>query len=67
MKLTNDNLEKVVDYIESQLADEDAGEFDEETSILSAVERTIEMFKENEDDSWRTNKIFRAFWWARRY
>ena len=49
MKLTNDNLEKVVDYIESQLADEDAGEFDEETSILSAVERTIEMFKENKD------------------
>ena len=51
MKLTNDNLEKVVDYIESQLADEDAGEFDEETSILSAVERTIEMFEENEDDN----------------
>ena len=51
MKLTNDNLEKVVDYIESQLADEDVGEFDEETSILSAVERTIEMFKENEDEN----------------
>ena len=50
IKLTNDNLEKVVDYIESQLADEDAGEFDEETSILSAVERTIEMFEENEDE-----------------
>jgi hypothetical protein len=51
MKLTNDNFEKVVDYIGSQLADEDAGEFDEETSILSAVERTIEMFKENEDEN----------------
>ena len=51
IKLTSDNLEKVVDYIESQLADEDAGEFDEETSILSAVERTIEMFEENEDES----------------
>ena len=50
MKLTRDNLEKVVDYIEYQLADEDAGEFDEETSILSAVDRTIEMFKENEDE-----------------
>ena len=51
IKLTSDNLEKVVDYIESQLADEDAGEFDEETSILSAVERTIEMFEENEGDN----------------
>ena len=51
MKLTNDNLEKVVDYIESQLADEDSGEFDEETPILSAVDRTIEMFEEKEDES----------------
>lgn len=50
MKLTNDNLEKVFNYIESQLADKDAGEFDEETPVLSAVDRTIEMFKENEDD-----------------
>jgi predicted transcriptional regulator len=49
MKLTNDNLEKIVDYIESQLADKDAGEFDEETPILSAVERTVEMFEENEN------------------
>jgi len=50
MKLTNNNLEKIVDYIESQLADKDSGEFDEETSILAAVERTVEMFKENEDE-----------------
>ena len=49
MKLTNDNLEKVFNYIESQLADKDAGEFDEETPVLSAVDRTIEMFKENHE------------------
>ena len=49
MKLTNDNLEKVLNYIESQLADKDAGEFDEKTPVLSAVDRTIEMFKENHE------------------
>jgi hypothetical protein len=52
MKLTSDNLEKIFNYIESQLEDDDGrGEFDEETPILSAVDRTIEMFKENEDDN----------------
>ncbi len=51
MKLTSDNLEKIFNYIEYQLEDDDGrGEFDEETSILSAVDRTIEMFKENKDD-----------------
>ena len=48
MKLTSDNLEKIFNYIDSQLEDDDGrGEFDEETPILSAVDRTIEMFKEN--------------------
>ena len=52
MKLTSDNLEKVFNYIEHQLEDDDGkGEFDEETPILTAVERTIEMFEESEDDS----------------
>jgi|TARA_X000001388_G_scaffold38611_1_gene27233 hypothetical protein len=52
MKLTSDNLKKIFNYIESQLEDDDGrGEFDEETPILSAVDRTIEMFKENEDDN----------------
>ena len=52
MKLTSDNLEKIFNYIESQLEDDDGrGEFDEETPILSAVDRTIEMLKENEDES----------------
>jgi hypothetical protein len=50
MKLTSNNLEKIFNYIESQLEDGDGrGEFDKETSILSAVDRTIEMFKENEE------------------
>ena len=31
--------------------DEGRGEFDEETPILSAVDRTIEMFKENENEN----------------
>ena len=38
MKLTKENFNKVFDYIESQIEDENGrGEFDEETSILSAV------------------------------
>ena len=51
MKLTHKNLEKIFNYIESQIEDENGrGEFDEETPILSAVERTIEMLKEVEID-----------------
>ena len=47
MKLTTKNLEKVFNYIESQIEDENGrGEFDKETDLLNAVERTIEMFKE---------------------
>ena len=52
MKLTSDNLEKIFNYIESQLEDDEGrGEFDEETPILSVVDRTIEMFKENENEN----------------
>ena len=50
LKLNRKNLEIIFNYIESQLEDDGQGEFDEETSILSAVDRTIEMFKENEDE-----------------
>ena len=50
MELTRDNLEKIFNYIESKLEDDNGGgEFDEETPILSAVERTIEMFKESKE------------------
>ena len=51
MKLNRENLEKIFNYIESQIEDENGrGEFDEETPILSAVERTIEMLKEVNND-----------------
>ena len=46
MKLTKENFNLVFDYIDSQVNDEVFGEFDEETDLLNAVERTIEMFKE---------------------
>jgi hypothetical protein len=44
MKTTMDNLEKVSRYIIEQLSLN--GEFDRETPLLSAVERTIEMLEE---------------------
>ena len=51
MKLTKENFNKVFDYIEGQIEDENGrGEFDEETPILSAVEITIEMLKEESED-----------------
>ena len=46
MKLTEENFNLVFDYIDSQVNDDVFGEFDEETNLLSAVERTIEMFEE---------------------
>ena len=45
MKLTLDNLQIVNNYIIEQLQN-DNGEFDNETDLLSAVDRTIEMLKE---------------------
>ena len=47
MTLNRKNLEIIFIYIESQLAEEDIGEFDEETSILDAVDRTIDMFEDD--------------------
>jgi len=47
MILNRKNLEIIFNYIESQLAEEDIGEFDEETSILNAVDRTIDMFEDD--------------------
>ena len=47
MTLNRKNLEIIFNYIESQLAEEDIGEFDEETSILDAVDRTIDMFEDD--------------------
>jgi hypothetical protein len=45
VKLTLVNLKIVNNYIIEQLQSE-SGEFDNETTLLSAVERTIEMLKE---------------------
>ena len=47
LKLNRKNLEIIFNYIESQLEDDGQGEFDEETSILSAVDRTIDMFEDD--------------------
>ena len=48
MILNRENLEIIFNYIESQLEDDDGrGEFDEETSILNAVDRTIDMFEDD--------------------
>ena len=47
MKLTKENFNEVFDFINSQIEDINGrGEFDEETSLLTAVERTIEMLEE---------------------
>ena len=49
MILNRKNLEIIFNYIQNQLEDDDGrGEFDEETSILSAVDRTIDMFEDDE-------------------
>ena len=47
MQTTMDNLEKVSRYIIEQLSLN--GEFDRETPLLSAVERTIEMLREERE------------------
>ncbi len=50
MKLNIKNLTKVFDYVAEQIEDDRGrGEFDKETSLISAVSRTIDMFEENED------------------
>jgi len=42
MKLTKENFNKVFNYIDDQV-NSTSGEFDEETNIVDAVERTVEM------------------------
>tara|TARA_R100000700_G_C3134665_1_gene118545 strand:- start:549 stop:761 length:213 start_codon:yes stop_codon:yes gene_type:complete len=42
MKLTKENFNKVFNYIDDQV-NSTSGEFDEETDIVDAVERTVEM------------------------
>ena len=50
MKLNINNLNLVFDYVAEQIEDDKGrGEFDKETSLLSAVSRTIDMFEEVSD------------------
>ena len=51
MQVNIKNLTKVFDYVAEQIEDDRGrGEFDKETSLISAVSRTIDMFEENEDE-----------------
>ena len=51
MKLNINNLNLVFDYVAEQIEDDKGrGEFDNETSLLSAVSRTIDMFEEVNDE-----------------
>ena len=47
MKLTKENFNKVFDYIDDQVNSTN-GEFDKETDIVDAVQRTVEMIKESD-------------------
>ena len=51
MKLNIKNLTEVFNYVAEQIEDDNGrGEFDKETSLMSAVSRTIEMFEENDNE-----------------
>ena len=51
MKLNQENLLKVFNYVAEQIEDDNGrGEFDEETTLLGAVSRTIEMIEELNDE-----------------
>ena len=52
MKLTKENFNKVFDYIDDQVNSTN-GEFDKETDIVDAVQRTVEMIKESDLDEIR--------------
>jgi|TARA_R100000030_G_scaffold93477_1_gene79648 hypothetical protein len=49
MKLSQENLTKVFNYVSEQIEDDKGrGEFDKDTLLLSAVSRTIEMIEDNQ-------------------
>ena len=50
MKLTKENFNKVFDYIDDQV-NSTSGEFDEETNIVDAVQRTVEIIKESDNET----------------
>ena len=49
MKLTKENFNKVFDYIDDQVNSTN-GEFDKETDIVDAVQRTVEIIKESDNE-----------------
>ena len=50
MKCSNKNIDLVFNILKSQMEDENGrGEFDEESDLLSAVERVIEWVEEDGD------------------
>jgi uncharacterized protein with HEPN domain len=49
MKLTKENFNKVFDYIDDQV-NSTSGEFDKETNIVDAVQRTVEIIKESDNE-----------------
>ena len=60
MKLTKENFNKVFDYIDDQV-NSTSGEFDEETNIVDAVQRTVEIIKESDNEwiySFYNNRIW---------
>jgi len=48
MKLTKENFNKVFDYIDDQV-NSTSGEFDEETNIVDAVQRTVKIIKDEDE------------------
>jgi len=46
MKLTNDNLKTVFNFIDYQLNDDVFGQFDNKTDLINAVIKTVEQLKE---------------------
>ena len=50
MQLNKENLNKIFNYINDNLDNLNGnGEFDNQTNLINAVERTVEMFKEEEN------------------
>lgn len=51
MQLNKENLNKIFNYINDNLDNLNGnGEFDNQTNLINAVERTVEMFKEEENE-----------------
>ncbi len=55
MKLTEENLDRVVKIVKEHIADENnKGEFDEETGVVHAVKTVVEWIEEKEKDKNQT-------------